>query len=162
MLKLMDIRFLHTTALILTAGAVILASVMSGTVSAAITNTKDSVDFNLKNWEGDVVPSPIYGNIDDWSVDGSGNYAIVGTGFADAAYVFAVTGDCNGNAITDACEILDGAATDVNHSGILDSCENIPAVSRWGLFVLTLLLAVAGTVCLQRRAPSRCVLNQRG
>ena len=77
-------------------------------------------------------------------------------------HVYAVGGDCNGNGVTDSCEILDGTATDINRTGIPDSCENIPAVSRWGLFVLTLLLAVAATICVQRRAPSRCVLNQRG
>jgi glucose/arabinose dehydrogenase len=32
--------------------------------------------------------------------------------------------DCNGNGIPDGCEILSGAAPDVNHNFIIDSCEH--------------------------------------
>ena len=72
-------RFFHTTSLILAAGMVILASGMSGTVSAAINTTKDSATFNTLSWEGDVLPPKIYGpDIDDWSVDGNGNYEATG------------------------------------------------------------------------------------
>ena len=76
----MIVRFFQTSALILTAGTVILASCMCGTVSAAITNTKDSADFNTKNWEGDAAPNLAYGvDLNDWSV-GGGNYTVVQDG----------------------------------------------------------------------------------
>ena len=74
-------RFFHTTSLILTAGTVLLASSMSGTVNAAITTTKDSSLFDTKNWEGDSVPAAIYGVVasPEWTSDGS-NYVIVQDG----------------------------------------------------------------------------------
>ena len=65
-------------ALFLTLSTVMLVGAICATASAAITNTKDSVNFNVKNWEGDAAPSPlIYGvNLDDWSF-GGGNYTVV-------------------------------------------------------------------------------------
>ena len=65
-------------------GAVLLVSGLCGTVRAAIISTKDSADFNLKNWEGDVAPTAAYGAVTDWSVDGSGNYVAVMTNTAGA------------------------------------------------------------------------------
>ena len=83
-LKLMNMRFSHTSALILTVAAFIFATHTYSDVSAAITNTKDSAEFNLKNWEGDVAPSAAYGSVTDWSIDGSGNYQAVMTNVGGA------------------------------------------------------------------------------
>lgn len=47
---------------------------------AAISETKDSADFNIIEFEGNSVPSAIYGDISDWSVDGNGNYVIAQDG----------------------------------------------------------------------------------
>ena len=47
---------------------------------AAITTVRHSEDFNTTSWEGDVVPSRIYGaDLNDWSVSG-GKYVIVQDG----------------------------------------------------------------------------------
>ena len=81
----MNARFFYTVALLLLAGTAVLAS-CTGTVDAAITTTKDSADFNTKSWEGDVVPPIIYGvDLNDWSVDGGGNYVIVQDGMPGMA-----------------------------------------------------------------------------
>ena len=73
----MNTRFFFTTALLLTVVTVLLASGMCGTASAAIINTKDSADFNTKNWEGDAAPNLAYGvDLNDWSF-GGGNYTVV-------------------------------------------------------------------------------------
>lgn len=45
---------------------------------AAITEIKDSANFNIKEFEGDSVPTAVYGTM-DWTVDG-GNYVIVQDG----------------------------------------------------------------------------------
>jgi hypothetical protein len=76
----MNIRIFHTAAWNLAVIAPILFSSLSNSVSAAITATKNSIDFNTKSWEGDVWPSKVYGvDINDWSVDG-GNYTVVQDG----------------------------------------------------------------------------------
>ncbi len=61
--------------------------------------------------------------------------------------------DCNTNTTEDACEILDGSEADVAPmNGVPDTCEaGIPTVSQWGTVMLTLLLAVAGTLVFRSR-----------
>lgn len=95
----------------------------------------------------------------------SGETAIIGAMWADgaeptsgAAYVFAVAGDCNGNDQVDMCEALADPSLDVNENLILDTCENIPTVSQWGLVMLTLLLLSCASVLIhQRRRVRSCV-----
>jgi subtilisin family serine protease len=66
-----------------------------------------------------------------YAVSVSGNYAIIGTGGFDGAYVFATNID-------------------------------VPAVSTWGLLVLTLLTLGAGTLLLRRRSRMKaiCRMNE--
>ncbi|HPD29454.1 MAG TPA: C10 family peptidase [Phycisphaerae bacterium] len=50
--------------------------------------------------------------------------------------------DCNGNAIPDACEVLDGTGSDCDANGVLDSCEvfsrsRLLVTSAWGDKVLS-------------------------
>ncbi len=87
-----------------------------------------------------------------------------------AAHVFYLPGcpvsDCNANAIPDACDIecnalgcpcdilTCGESRDLNTNGIPDECEvDIPAVSRWGMLVLTLLVLTAGTLLITHSLP---------
>ena len=64
-----------------------------------------------------------------FSVALDGDTAVIGAFGEDfqagSAYVFAgVSGtDCNGNDLSDGCEILDGAVEDANGNGIPDECE---------------------------------------
>ena len=68
----------------LAACTIILASDISETATAAITESKHSGSFNLKDWEGDFVPAPAYGSLADWTVDGTGNYVATMTDVAGA------------------------------------------------------------------------------
>jgi len=52
---------------------------VGGAAHAAITTTKDSADFNTRNWEGDSVPGALWGDLSDWSVSG-GNYVMTQDG----------------------------------------------------------------------------------
>lgn len=58
-----------------------------------------------------------------------GNYvlcsAITGSGLPGSvfAYTIEVIEDCDGNGISDDCEIRDGSATDLNGNGTIDGCE---------------------------------------
>ena len=52
---------------------------VGGVANAAITTTKDSADFNTKNWEGNSVPAPVWGSLSDWTASG-GNYVMVQDG----------------------------------------------------------------------------------
>ena len=70
------------------------------------------------------------GDVFGASVSISPSYAAVGATFDDdagnnsgSAYVFGVSGDCNGNGSPDACDILDGVACDCNDNGVPDECE---------------------------------------
>lgn len=40
-----------------------------------------------------------------------------------AVYAFGIDGDCNGNGVADAIELASGSAVDLNHNGVLDTCE---------------------------------------
>jgi len=40
-----------------------------------------------------------------------------------AAYVFSASGDCNGNLIPDAADLLNGTSLDCNNNGTLDECD---------------------------------------
>ena len=70
--------------------------------------------------------------------------------------------DCNNNGIVDLEELLAGTASDCNLNGRIDTCEGlfnldpvtcaeIPAVSTWGLTVMSLLLLAAATLLLRTR-----------
>ncbi len=50
--------------------------------------------------------------------------------------------DCNGNFLPDACDISFGHSDDRDRDGVPDECQTVPAVSTWGLVILTLLMAV--------------------
>lgn len=64
--------------------------------------------------------------------------------------------DCNENDLADACDIARGDSLDVNDDGIPDEClPPVPAVSQWGLVVLSLLTLIAGALVMQRRAASQ-------
>jgi hypothetical protein len=67
--------------------------------------------------------------------------------------------DCNHNGIHDDCDLACGPtggrcdvpncglSTDENDNGVPDECEPpIPAVSEWGLIVMTLLVIATGTI----------------
>jgi len=94
---------------------------------------------------------------------------IRGYGIIDAAA--ALVGDCNGNMVDDATDIMNGASTDCNFNtvpdecdislgtsedrepnGVPDECEHgIPAVSQWGLAITLLFMLVVGTVMYGNR-----------
>ncbi len=62
--------------------------------------------------------------------------------------------DCNGNVVPDECDIAVGTSQDLNRNSIPDECDNpVPAVSPWGLGLLTLLFIVAGAAVFHRRPP---------
>ncbi|MCH7945748.1 MAG: IPTL-CTERM sorting domain-containing protein [Armatimonadetes bacterium] len=70
--------------------------------------------------------------------------------------------DCNNNGTLDLEELLTGAASDCDLNGRIDSCDGIfnldpatceviPAVSTWGLVVMSLFVLTAGTLVMRRR-----------
>ena len=56
------------------------------------------------------------------SVDVAGGLAVIGSN-AKAAYVFAVTDDCNTNGLVDICEIADDASDDCDDNLVPDECQ---------------------------------------
>jgi hypothetical protein len=60
--------------------------------------------------------------------------------------------DCNLNGIPDECDIESGFSQDIDGTGVPDECiAPIPAVSEWGLVILTLVLLAGGSVVITRR-----------
>lgn len=63
--------------------------------------------------------------------DGDGRLDIAAIKYADASCVIvtnltpAFGGDCNGNGIPDACEILEGSELDLNNDTVPDSCQRL-------------------------------------
>ena len=66
--------------------------------------------------------------------------------------------DCNGNGIDDAIDIFLETSQDENNNGVPDECEEpdeIPAVSVWGLVILTMLLLTVMKVFFGRQPAVR-------
>lgn len=61
--------------------------------------------------------------------------------------------DCNANNVLDKCEIELAVELDLNLNDVPDSCEGVvPAVSTWGLTVMTLLFLIASQLKFPVRA----------
>ena len=54
---------------------------------------------------------------------GGAEYDCDGNGLSDLCEVGAGAGDCNNNSILDICELLTGTAPDVDGNGVIDSCQ---------------------------------------
>ncbi|MCH7719493.1 MAG: hypothetical protein IH988_00690 [Planctomycetes bacterium] len=68
-------------------------------------------------------------NLFAYTVAASGDRVIVGAYLDESAFVFrgVPTGDCNGNAIPDPCDIFKGLSDDCNDNGTPDECELVPS-----------------------------------
>ncbi|MCH7596643.1 MAG: hypothetical protein IID35_08805 [Planctomycetes bacterium] len=61
--------------------------------------------------------------------------------------------DCNTNGVPDECDISSWDSRDRNRDGVPDECQAVPAVSTWGLVILTLLMAVGLALKFDRPTP---------
>lgn len=66
----------------------------------------------------------------------------------------AMSRDCNNNTVPDECDIDQDPGLDLNGDGVIDGCIVVPAASSWGIMVLALMTAAAGTIRLRPRACS--------
>ncbi len=59
--------------------------------------------------------------------------------------------DCNGNGVSDVCDIADGTSADANMDSEPDECSvSVPAASQWGTVGLMLLVLIFGTLLWAR------------
>ena len=91
------------------------------------------------------------------TVGASVAYAATFNGEQDVYYLRIGDYDCKINCVGDATDVANETSTDWDLNGIPDECDpyRIPAVSSWGVVVLSLTTATLGSLILVRRGAGR-------